>query len=327
MTVRWGVLGTGGIAAAMTAAVRAEGGEVVAVASADPARAAAFAAAHGVPAHHAPHHALLAAHDLDVVYVATTNDRHAADAIACLEAGVAVLVEKPFTRDRAGTDAVLTRAAAAGVLVVEAMWMRMQPAFLALEAELAAGTIGSPSLVTAAFGVPLPTDPARRWFAPALGGGSLLDLGVYPLTLAVSVLGAPVTAAAVAMPAPTGVDAEVAAVLRHPDGVSSFACSLVADHLIEATVAGPDGSLRLHAPFHAAPRLTRWVAGAQVAELAADGWELGLRHEVREVHRCLAAGLTQSPRMPWELTRTVMHWLDVLRGQLGTDIDAGIGAR
>ena len=317
MTVRWGVLGTGGIAAAMVAAIRAEGGEVVAVASADPGRAAAFARAYGIAHHHTPHRALLGAHDLDVVYVATTNDRHAEDAMVGVDAGVAVLVEKPFTLDLASTEAVLTRAETAGVLVVEAMWMRMQPAFLALEQRLAAGDIGPPSLVTASFGVVLPTDPDRRWYAPTLGGGSLLDLGVYPLTLAVSVLGPPVAALAVGDRAATGVDTQVAAALRHEHGVSSWACSFVADSLVEATVAGPEGSLRLHAPFHSAPRLTRWRGGQQVGEHAAVGWELGLRHEVREVHRCLATGARESPRMPWELTRTVMRWLDELHRQLG----------
>ena len=317
MSVRWGVLGTGSIAAALTEAVRAEGGEVVAVSSADPARAAAFATAYDIERHHAPHHELLAAGDLDVAYVATTNDRHHADVLACLEAGVAVLAEKPFALDLAQTDELLAAAQRAGVFLMEAMWMRFQPAFLELEHRLEAGQIGPPALLTAHFGISLPVDPTRRWFAREQGGGSLVDVGVYPLTLALAVLGEPEEITALAQLADTGVDAQLAVAMRHPTGLASWSCSFVADLGVEATVAGPEGSLRLHAPFHHAPRLTRHRGLELVEDLVVPGAELGYRHEVREVHRCLAAGRTQSERMPWELTRTLMRWLDALRAQVG----------
>lgn len=317
MTVRWGVLGTGGIAAAVTSAIHAEGGEVVAVASGDADRAAAFAAAHGIGWHGAPHHRLFDAGELDVVYVATTNERHHPDVLACLEAGVAVLAEKPFALDLAQTDELLAAAERAGVFLMEAMWMRFQPAFLELERRIAAGQIGAPVSVSADFGISLPPDPSRRWFAREQGGGSLLDVGIYPLTLAVSVLGAPVEAHAVGELADTGVDQLVGVVMRHDPGVSSWSCSFVADSGVEATVAGSEGSLRLHAPFHSAPRLSLRRRSEVLEDVAVPDAALEYRHEVREVHRCLAAGLTQSERMPWAFTRTVMHWLDDLRGQVG----------
>lgn len=319
--MRWGVLGTGGIAAAMVGAIRAEGDEVVAVASGDPQRAAVFAAQHGIDRHGAPHAALLEVPNLDVVYVATTNDRHARDTLACIAAGLPVLVEKPFTLDLASTEQVLAAAQAAGVFVMEAMWMRMQPGFLAMQQRIEAGQLGRVRVVSADFGLPLPTDPTRRWYAPGLGGGSLLDVGVYPLTLAVSVLGEPLQARAVAQWSATGVDMQLAASLRHAEGVSGFVCSFLADTGIEATVAGEEASLRLHGPFHSTPRLTLRRAGVVVEDIEVAHAALGYRHQVREVQRCLAAGLTQSAVVPWALTRTVMRWLDVLRDQIGDAAD------
>jgi predicted dehydrogenase len=315
--VRWGIFGTGDIADALTQAIRAEGGEVVAVSSAHAGRAAAFAERHGIARHHAPHHALLDAGGVDAVYVATTNDRHRDDAIACLEAGVPVLLEKPFALSEAQTRGVLTTAERTGVFLMEAMWMRFQPGLFELERRIAAGQIGTPRLLAAHFGIVAEHDPTRRWFAREQGGGALLDIGVYPLTFAISLLGTPIEAQAVGETADSAVDEQLAVAMRHTGGVSSWSASFVADAGVEATVAGSEGSFHLSTPFHEVPRLLRRQGGQDVEEAAVDGAGLGYRPEVREVHRCLAEGLTESPRMPHALSRTVMHWLDVLRHQLG----------
>jgi predicted dehydrogenase len=315
--VRWGIFGTGGIATALVHAIRAEGGEVVAVGSAHPGRAEAFATRHGIPAHHAPHHALLAGDAVDVVYVATTNDRHHDDAIACLEAGVPVLLEKPFALSHGRAKAVIATAQRAGVFLMEAMWMRFQPGLFELERRLAEGAIGTPRLVTAHFGIVAESDPTRRWFAREQGGGALLDIGIYPLTFAMSLLGPPLEATAVGEQADTAVDQQIAVAMRHADGVSSWSASFVTDAGVEATVAGTEGSFHVVHPFHEVPRLVRRVRGQAVEEVVVPGVDLGYRPEVREVHRCLAEGARESPRMPHALSLAVMHWLDVLRGQLG----------
>jgi predicted dehydrogenase len=319
MRWRWGVLGTGGIVRAVTAAIRAEGGEVVAVASGSQDRAAAFAREHGIAQAVAPHHALFElADELDVVYVGTTNERHHADLLAALAAGLPVLGEKPFTLDLPQAEEVIAAARREGRFVMEAMWMRFQPAFLEVERRVAAGEIGEPLHAQADFGIAAAPDPHRRWFDLELGGGALLDVGIYPLTFVTSALGEPVEAWALGELATTGVDAAVSVAMRHAGGrLSSWSCSFVADTGIEATVAGAEGSLRVHGPFHSAGRLTLRRRTEVVEEHPLVDAGLGYRLEVAEVHRCLDRGATESERMPWELTLTGMRWLDELRRQVG----------
>ena len=316
MAHRWGIMGTGRIAAAVAAAVGAEGGEIVGVSSASPDRAAAFAQEHGVARSYGNHHDLLGDEGVEVVYVATTNDRHHADALACVRAGIPVLVEKPFALDRAQAEEVIDTARAGGTFLMEAMWMRVQPAFLEVERRIADGQIGVPTAVQADFGFPA-NDPTGRLYGRHLGGGALLDIGIYPLTLALSLLGEPEQVAAVAELTAEGVDRQVAASMRHADGISGWVASFTADTGVEATVAGHEGSLRLHHQFHHAPKLSLRRAGEVVETVEVPGADLDYRHEVREVERCLDAGRTESERMPWAFTLTVMHWLDEIRGQVG----------
>jgi predicted dehydrogenase len=317
MTVRWGILGTGNIAEALTHAIRAEGGEVVAVGSASPARAESFARTHHIARSHAPHHELLAAGGIDVAYVATTNDRHRDDAIACLEAGVPVLLEKPFTLSTVQAEEVVAVARRTRVFLMEAMWMRFQPGMLELERRIAAGEIGELRSVTVDFGILAEPDPTRRWFDRAQGGGALLDIGVYPLTFALSLLGPATSGVAVGELAPTGVDEQVAVAMCHERGVSAWSASFVVDGPVEAVVAGTTGNFKVPRVFNEVPHLTRVVRGETVEQIAIEGADLGYRPEVREVHRCLADGVSESPRMPLELSLTVMRWLDHLRDQLG----------
>ena len=317
MATRWGIMGTGAMARALTAAIRDEGAEVAAVSSSRRERAERFAADHEVPRAHGRHHDLLDAQDLDVVYIATTNDRHHADALACLAAGIPVLVEKPFTLDLPQAREVVEVARARGVFLMEAMWMRFQPALLEVERRIERGEIGTPTLVSADLGFAASADPSGRLFGAHLGGGSLLDLGVYPLTLAISLLGEPTSVAAVARLDPDGVDTQASVAMRHADGTSAWSSTLEADSGWEATVGGTEGSLRLESPFHHSARITRRHRGRVVEELEVPDASLRYRLEVREVHRCLEREETESSRMPWELTLTVMAWLDQLRHQVG----------
>ena len=316
MSVRWGIMGTGVMAAVMHEAIRAEGGEVVAVASSEADRARAFASEREIPRFHGEHHDLLD-EDLDIVYVATTNDRHHGDALACVRAGTAVLVEKPFALDQRQGSQIVEEARAAGVFVMEGMWMRFQPAFRELERRVADGVIGTPRLVTAEFGIAPGDDATARWFSREQGGGALFEAGIYPLVLAISVLGEPLALQAVGELTDTGVDAQLAVAMRQPLGLAAWSCSFLADSGVEATVAGPEGSIRLHAPFHHASHLSVRRGEAVVESREVVGADLGHRHQVREVHRCLDDGLAESERMPTALTLTVLRWMDEIRSQVG----------
>ncbi len=298
-------------------AIRAEGGEVVAVSSASPDRAQQFASEHDIARPHGQHHDLVADDDLDVVYIGTTNDRHHADLLACIEAGHPVLAEKPFTLNLGQAEEVVAAARAAGVFVMEAMWMRFQPAFIEVERRVAAGQIGEPRLVQADFGFPAP-DPTGRLLTAELGGGSLVDIGIYPLTMACSFLGAPTEGLALGELHPdSGVDLQVSAAMRHERGLSSWSSSFVSDTGVEATVAGTEGALRLEAPFHHSPRLTHRQGGRVLEDFEVPDAELEYRFEVREVESCLDQGLTESPRMPFDFTLMIMDWMDQLRAQIG----------
>jgi predicted dehydrogenase len=319
---RWGIMGTGKIAAAFAAAVGAEGGEVVAVSSASQARADDFAAAHGVPRAYGQHHELTGDPDVDVVYIATTNERHHLDTLACIDAGLPALVEKPFALDAATADEVLRAARSAGVFVMEAMWMKLQPGFVDLQRRLAEGQIGPPRLVQADFGFPAAPDPARRWFDRSQGGGALLDIGIYPLTFAISVLGPPTRVLAVGELTDTGVDQQLAVAMQHEAGVSSWSCSFVADSGIEATVAGPGGSLRVRGEFHNPPGVTLRRRAQELEVGTVGDADLGYPLEVREVERCLDDGLVESEVIPHEATLEVLRVMDDIRMQIGLSFDA-----
>ena len=317
MTRRWGIMGTGIIARAFVDAIRAEGGSVVAVSSATPGRAHRFAADHGIAVAASPHADLLRHDDVEVVYIATTNERHHLDAHACIAAGVPALVEKPFAVHAAAARAVFAAARTAGLFVAEAMWTRLQPATLRLHDELGSGVIGAPTAVQASFGVVLNSDPSRRWRSAALGGGALLDLGVYPATLAHDLLGPAHRVQATGQLADTGVDLTAAVVAEHERGSATWRCSMIDASGVWATVAGVDGHIWLAEPFHHAPSLTIHQRDRPVRQVPIDGHELGYRYEVREVHRCLDAGLVESPCLTHADTLAVLEVLDEIGAQLG----------
>ncbi len=317
MTRRWGIMGTGGIAEAFLAAIHAEGGHVAAVSSASPERAQAFAATHGVEVACAPHAALLEQAEVDVVYVATTNERHHLDAAACIAAGVPALVEKPFAMDATTAGQVLRAAGEAGVFVAEAMWMRLQPAYRRLREEIDAGTIGEPGLVEAAFGVLLDEGPDRRWRSAQLGGGTLLDTGIYPATLAHDVLGTADEVQATGVIGPTGVDLRLGVTAAHPRGTAVWSTSFLEPSGVRAQVSGSEGRLVLGEPFHHSPRLTLVRADGEPEELEVTGHELAYRLEVREVERCLDARRLDSPWLAHEDTLAVLGTLDRIGERVG----------
>lgn len=267
---------------------------VVAVASSSRSRAEAFAEKRGISGVYSSVGEMAGRAPVEGVYVATTNDRHYEDVLACLREGKAVLCEKPLALTVAQAEEMVAEASRLKVFLMEAMWMRFQPAVETLVGQVKAGVIGTPRLLSAGFAIKGNDDPGRRWFAPALGGGSLYDLGVYPVALSHLLFGPPSQVEVVVIPAGTGVDAQTGLVMAHPDGALSMVwSSLVADGGAEAVVAGETGRIMVHTPFHHATRLSLF----RERELI-ETWEvadLGYRPEVEEVERCLPLGLTESP--------------------------------
>ncbi|MFZ1411586.1 MAG: Gfo/Idh/MocA family oxidoreductase [Micropruina sp.] len=310
--IRWGIAGPGRMAAAIVSAFdQVPNGRLVAVGSRSEERAEAFALAHGLPRAHGSYEELITDPDVDALYLATPHTQHAAIALAAIEAGKPLLIEKSFTASVADTEAIISAARARGVFVMEAMWTRFLPAVAHLRSVIAAGEIGEVrgchGDLTAFRGY----DPHDRLFDPALGGGAVLDLGVYVLSFAQHILGVPDVVHAVGGTYESGVEGEFSAVLGYADGRSaSLTAAFTAYGPGRMMIVGTEGWIDVHPRFHRAPSLTIW-RGKEPEELTFDS---GYHYEIAHVGDCLAQGLIESPIMPLADTLAVQRLMDeVLR--------------
>ena len=320
-TVRWGILGPGRISRKFAAALgEAEGAVLVAVGSRDGARAAAFAADFGIaPAHaHGSYEALAADPLVDAVYIGTPHSGHEEHTLLCLARGKHVLCEKPLAINAAQAERMIAAARAGGLALMEAMWTRFLPSIVRVRELVDEGHIGEVRLVTADFGFRAAFDPDSRLFAPQLGGGSLLDLGIYPLTLASMLCGDPVDIQATANLGVTGVDEEIAIILRHARGeLAVLAASLRVDTPREAHIMGTKGHIRIICPWWAGTRIGVRVGDGdeQVIDLPSRG--AGYTHEAEAFMDLIRAGRTESAVMPLRESLAVMRTMDAVRAQCG----------
>ncbi len=310
--LRWGIIGTGRIAAAFCDDLQlTASGSVVAVGSRTVESAGRFAAAHGVARAHGSYDALVADPDVDAVYVATPHPMHRDNAVAAIAAGRPVLVEKAFTMTGAEARDVAGAARAAGVFAMEAMWTRFLPHVVEIRRRIAAGDLGELVTVMADFGAWFPRDPESRLFAPELGGGALHDLGVYPVSFASMILGPPDGVLAAVEPAFTGVDGLVSALLTHPTGAHAVVTAASsADSPVRAAIVGTEARIEIDPPWHAPSAFTLTDRHGRTDRWAQGHEGRGLRHQADEAARCVAAGLTESQVMPLDETVSVMDTLD-----------------
>jgi predicted dehydrogenase len=316
--VRWGILGTGKIARAFANALKVTPGAVLAaVASRSIASAQAFASEFGAAAAYGSYQALAGAPDIDIVYIGTPHPMHAENATLLLNGGKAVLCEKPFTMNRREAEHVIALAREKKLFLMEAMWTRYMPALAEVRRIIAAGEIGTPHHVSADFGFVATSDPAHRVNNPELGGGALLDLGIYPLSISVALLGPVQSVLAQAEMGETGVDMQTGFLLRHEGGgMSVCSCSLKASTPVELTVSGTLGQVRMNTQFHRATSVTVTTgAGARTVQTPYLG--NGYVHEAIEAGRCLREGLLESPHMTHDDSLALMRLLDTIRSQIG----------
>jgi predicted dehydrogenase len=319
--LRWGVLAPGRIAGAFAHAVA--GGtrsSVVAVGSRSPERAAAFAAAHDVPTAYGSYAELVADDRVDAVYIASPHSEHRAHALLALAAGKPVLVEKAFARSLAEADDVLDAGRRAGLLVAEAMWSRYLPHYDVVRRTVGSGVLGDLVLVEADHGQRLWPDGPRRLADPALAGGSLLDLGVYPLAFLDTVLGPLDHVVVAGTLSDEGVDVTAHVTARSTDGVLGLGWStMTAATGCTARVVGTAGRLELDGPFYG-PTTVRLVApdGTVADEHARDQLDRpGFAYEASEFARVLAGGGLEPPSVPHAATRRVMALMDTARSAIG----------
>lgn len=317
-TLRWGILAAGHIASDfVTALGRHTTQDVVAVGSRSLAKAQAFATAHGIPTAHGSYEALVADDRVDVVYIASPQSRHMDDALLAIAAGKHVLVEKPFALDAAQARRVVDAARAKGVFCMEAMWAKFLPHWAAVRETVASGLIGEVTTLRAEHDQWFPWDPTFRLFNPDLGGGALLELGIYPLTLAVDLLGFPTSAHAHGTVTSTGVDGQETIVLQHVGGAQTTVhTSVLGAGENAASIIGTRGRVDIDGWFYLPASFTVTLHdGVRVRyENAASD---GLQFEAAEVARCVSAGLLESPRAPLDETVRLLGLMDEIRKQIG----------
>jgi predicted dehydrogenase len=322
--VRWGILGAGGIAHTVGADIAASPASVVAaVASRDASRSASLAAALGAGRAYGSYEALVADPDVDVVYVATTHAQHHAAALLALRAGKPVLVEKPIGVNAREAREIAAVAAAKGLLCLEGMWLRLNPTAVAVWAAVAAGEIGDVVAVRADVSHRFDYDPGHRMFDPALGGGALLDLGVYAAAFVLPLIGRPVNVRASGTLAPTGVDASAVVTWTSATGrVAALTCSSTTEGGSGATIVGTAGWIEVAGPLFRTEAFTiSTTTGSRTeARLLPPG--NGYSLEVAEIERCLAAGEIVSRLMPLADSVAVLEALDEARRQLGVRYQA-----
>lgn len=318
-SIRWGILGPGGIAATFADAVNHHTrAQLVAVGSRNRDRAERFATKHGVPTTHVGYEALVADPQVDAVYVASPHSEHREHALLAIAAGKHVLVEKSFTRNAAEAQEVVDAARAAGVFLMEAMWTRFLPHVVALRAVIERGEIGEVVSFIADHGQSFGHLPAtHRLHNPDLAGGALLDLGVYPVSFAHDLLGVPDTIAATGSLTPTGVDGQISIALGYGERVqASLHTTLWSRTATTAVIGGTEGRIEITSDFYRPTSFaviredgTWWSYDREV-----DG---GFQYQAAEVARRVAEGAHESPRITHQSTLEVMRTMDEIRRQAG----------
>jgi len=317
--IRWGILGTGGIADAFATDLVSNGFRVTAVGSRSQDSADAFAAKFEIANAHDSYEALAADPEVDVIYVATPHPYHVANATLALEHGKHVLVEKPFTLNAAEAAGVVALAEEKGLVVLEAMWTRWLPHIVRLREIIAAGTIGEVRTVIADHNQNLPKDPSHRLQNPALGGGALLDLGIYPVSFAWDILGAPATVHAISSPTPTGVDRQTAILLGYENGAQAVLhTALDTAGPNTASVIGTGGWVAIDKTFYAPTSFTVYNADNEVVETyVSEVSNRGMQYQAWEAERLIAAGVTAGDILSPAETVAIMGTLDEVRRQIG----------
>ena len=311
-SLRWGIIGTGGIAHTFARDLRlVDGAQIVAVGSRSRESADAFGDEFAVPRRYGSYEELARDAHVDVVYVATPHPCHHANARLVLEHDKPVLVEKAFTMNAAEARDLVALARERKLFLMEAMWTRFLPHTKAIRELIAQGALGDLVSVSADHGQWFEMDPSFRLFDPALGGGALLDLGVYPVSFASMILGTPNRISAIVEPAFSGVDGQTSMLFGYENRAQAIlTCTLLARSATRASIVGTDARIDVEGDFYAPTSFTlvQRDGASRRFEYLDEG--RGLHHEADEVATCLAEGKLESPLMPLDETVTIMETME-----------------
>lgn len=308
---KWGIIGCGAIAARMAEVLNClEDTELAAVAARDGERAKTFAGAHHAPKAYGCYEDLANDEEVEIVYIATINTTHEKAIRLCLQAGKAVLCEKPFAMSFAEAAPLFSLARAKGCLLVEGMWSAFLPAWCEIRRLISRGEIGKVQHMQADFSVYIPFDPQSRIYCPEKGAGALLDVGIYAVHALLNVVGwQPAKVKAVGRISPTGSDSFVAISLQYDDGTVAIAtCGCDGDGARDARIFGEKGWIEVPNMFMAT-QFTLHKPGEEPSLYRFDEGD-GFRYEVEEMQKLLADGVVTSAVMPPERTLAALQILD-----------------
>ncbi|MYH60278.1 MAG: Gfo/Idh/MocA family oxidoreductase [Caldilineaceae bacterium SB0675_bin_29] len=317
--IRWGILGTGRIAGDFATGLAAESdAEIVAVGSRAQHTADEFADRFAIPNRHPSYDALAADPDVDIIYIATPHTLHKENTISCLNAGKAVLCEKPFAINSAEAQDMIDCARAHGIFLMEAMWTRFLPHIRDMVRRIEEGQIGDIRLFQGDFCYRAPVNPASRAFNPDLGGGALLDIGVYPISLVHHLLGGPARIASFAHLGETGVDELAGMLFQYEDGALAVMSTAVrANTPHSLLISGTQGEIRADARWWAPSGFTISRDGYEPETVRPDIIGNGWNYQAVECGRCLREGLTEHELLPHDESRAIMRLMDGLREDWG----------
>ena len=315
--IRWGILGCGKIANKFASDLRfVNDAELKAVASRNSAKLESFSKEHRPDLSFSTYEALVSCADVDAIYVATPHGLHYEHVMLCLRNGKAVLCEKAFALNLSQAREMIEFARRKRIFLMEAFWTKFLPQYQAVMDIIRAGKIGEVKLVQSDFGFKAPEPRAQRLFDPMLGGGSLLDIGIYPIFIAQSILGKPTQVQAFITPYESGVDEQCAMIMKFAGGALAVLSSTFAvETPVEAVIAGTEGRIVMRNRFHNAVGTVELVIGRDAARNIEVHREegFGYQFEARHVNDCLRKGLTESPVMTHADTLMLMETLDRVR--------------
>ena len=319
--LNWAIMGPGSISVAFLNDIRLAGLQVSAVGSRSIDRANSFAARHGIPNAYGSYEELVADNQVDIVYIASTNNAHFGNAKLALNAGKHVLLEKPFTLDATQATELVRIARSKNVFLMEAMWTRFLPNHTVLFEKLADGIIGEPLYLMADHNQNLPKGSFPRLHDPALGGGSLLDLGVYPISLAHRLFGNPARIQASASLMAGNVDESVASIFDYSGGRQAVLhSSLRSTGPVKAFILGTSGRIEMDKSFYGFSPFTAFDFDDNVIFQYEGNIEgRGMQYQALEVERCIASGLIESPIMSLDETIQIMEVMDEIRSLTGIE--------
>ncbi len=329
-STNWGIIAPGRIARKFADDLRlVPGAKLHAVASTNLGRAEEFAKIYDVPHVFGKYEDIVKCPDLDVVYIATPHTGHCAATVMCLENGLPVLCEKAFAMNLAEAKLMTSSARKNGVFLMEALWTRFIPAVREVFNLLKNNEIGEVHTIRSSFGFHAPFDPEWRIFNKKLGGGSLLDVGVYPILLSNFVFGKPKTRdiLAAATFTETGVDKDCAMIFKFDGGKLSILNSTISSNVpMIAQIFGKKGTITLHPRWHHTQKISisefddpNRTEIVRDLEFPYEGW--GYSFEQIHVMECLQQNLKESPLVPLKFSEDLMATLDAVRGKIGLKYD------